>query len=77
VQTSQHAEYAIRTCARLGRSVEEADVVRANNELTHTGQVWPHLVSREGRRGWDSRCDVHRRRLTPNGSFNVRLDVFL
>lgn len=44
MQTSQNTEYAIRTCAPFGRSVEEADVVRADNELTHTGQGWPHLV---------------------------------
>ena len=50
MQSSQHAEYEIRTCLAFGRSVEETDVVKEGKQQTRTGQVWPHLVVGRDRR---------------------------
>src|SRR5213594_689470 len=40
------------------------------------GQGRPNLVAERKRQGWDSSADVHRPRLTRNGSFSVKLVFF-
>jgi len=63
VLISQNAEYAIRTCARFGRSAEEVDTASEGTELT--GQGWPHFVgSREGPSGLGQQS--RRSQATPN-----------
>src|SRR5438093_11771931 len=63
VLISQNAEYAIRTCARFGRSTVEVDAASEGTELT--GQGWPHLVgSWEGPSGLGQQS--RRSQATPN-----------